>query len=389
MKKLFVCLLSAIMLLTCISLPVSASYVTDAETFNPVGRVEMVWDANASEHLDVTDGDMSDWADAGYSFVTIMPENMVSWVGNSDTELDPGMPENWSISTYFVADADYLYVGFYTVDDKFIYADNGAIYNGDAFQVSVDFGGLLGQIIEEDPESFTNQSNVFYSFSCVEDGAPLVFVRQCSDNDGVMSEEEVAGAARKTNDGWSAEFRMSWQQLYDDFAWKAYADGVTFEYGPDHDFYINCALYYISRDDESRAPIWAACTGTGETVTSTPADSGIKLVLPYAEDRHLNCTGITNISDSENEESTAAPETEAATVAPETKDPETTAEPETEAPDTDATDTDAAIDTNGGEGTAANTDTEKTDGGCSSVVGFGAVAVLAAAAAFVALKKKD
>ena len=105
MKKLFVCLLSAIMLLTCISLPVSASYVTDAETFNPVGRVEMVWDANASEHLDVTDGDMSDWADAGYSFVTIMPENMVSWVGNSDTELDPGMPENWSISTYFVADA--------------------------------------------------------------------------------------------------------------------------------------------------------------------------------------------------------------------------------------------------------------------------------------------
>lgn len=113
------------------------------------------------------------------------------------------------------------------------------------------------------------------------------------------------------------------------------------------------------------------------------------MVLPYAKDRHLNCTGITNISDSENEESTAAPETEAATVAPETKDPETDAEPETEAPDTDAADTDAAIDTNGGEGTAANTDTEKTDGGCSSVVGFGAVAVLAAATAFVALKKKE
>ena len=139
MRKKLVGFLALAMLLTLAALPVSAGYVTDEATFTPVGRVEMVWDADASEHLDVTDGDMSDWADAGYSFNTIMPENMVSWVGGSDSNPDAGMPANWSISTYFVADADYLYIGFYTVDDQFIYASNGSIYDGDAFQFSVDF----------------------------------------------------------------------------------------------------------------------------------------------------------------------------------------------------------------------------------------------------------
>ena len=378
MKKLFVCLLVVIMLSACIAIPVSALYVTDEETFAPVGRIEMVWDANASEHLDVTDGDMSDWAEAGYSFVAIMPENMVSWVGNSDMELDPGMPENWSISTYFVADADYLYIGFYTVDDKFVYADNGSIYNGDAFQVSVDFGGLLGQIIEEDPDFVGNHSNIFYSFSCVEDGAPLVFVRQCSDNDGIMSEEEAIGAARKTRDGWSAEFRMSWQQLYDDFEWKAWADGVQFDYGPENDFYINCALYYISRDDESRVVTWAAGTGTCETITSTPIDSGIKLVLPYAEDRHINCTGIT---DGKQEPAT---ETEAPTDTLDTEVPVTEA-PVTEAPVTVAPETEVSVT----ENYISTEATAVTEEGCSSVVNFGVAAVLAAATAAVALRKKN
>ena len=162
MRRIQVCLLALALLLSIAAIPVSAGFVTSEDTFTPVGRVEMVWDEKASEHLDVTDGDMSDWASAGYSFNTVMPENMVSWVGGSDSNPDSGMPANWSISTYFVADADYLYIGFYTVDDQFAYASNGAIYDGDAFQFSVDFGGLLGDIIESDPDSVSGQSNIFY-----------------------------------------------------------------------------------------------------------------------------------------------------------------------------------------------------------------------------------
>lgn len=371
MRKKLVGFLALAMLLTLAALPVSAGYVTDEATFTPVGRVEMVWDADASEHLDVTDGDMSDWADAGYSFNTIMPENMVSWVGGSDSNPDAGMPANWSISTYFVADADYLYIGFYTVDDRFIYASNGSIYDGDAFQFSVDFGGLLGDKLEENADLVVNQANIFYSFACVSDGAPLVIVRQNSDNDGVMPAEQAEGAAMKTHDGWSAEFRISWQQMFDDFEWKAWAEGVQFYYGPENDFYINCALYYLSRDDESRNVTWAACSGNGE-LTWSPRDSGIKLVLPYAEDRQMNCTGITNIKPEETSapETTVAPET---TAAPETKAPETTATPETKAPETTVAATDALVENNGG---------------CASVMGMGIAGVMMAAAAAVALKKK-
>ncbi len=70
-----------------------------------------------------------------------------------------------------------------------------------------------------------------------------------------------------------------------------------------------------------------------------------------------------------------------------TEAPETTAEPETEAPETEAATQAPAADTGAsGETTAAATTEEE---GCASVIGMSAVAVLAAAAAFVALKKKD
>ena len=370
-KRFLICLLAMAMLLTLTAFPASAGYVTDADTFSPVGLVDMVWDAQASEHLDVTDGDMSDWANAGYSFNVIMPENMFSWVGGSDDNPDAGMPANWSISTSFVADADYLYIGFYTIDDKFVYASNGAIYDGDAFQLSVDFGGLLGQKIQEDPDSVMGQSNIFYSFACVADGAPLTIVRQCSDNDGVMPEDQAVGAAMKTPSGWSAEFRISWQQLYEDFAWKAWAEGTQFYFGPDNDFYINCALYYISRDDESRVPTWAACSGKGE-LTWTPRDSGIKLVLPYAEDRQMNCSGVTNIKP----EPTEAPQTEAPTEVPTEAPTEAPTESLTEMPTEAPTEapTQAPVENNHG---------------CNSVMGTATVALMMAVAAAMVLKKKD
>ena len=74
-------------------------------------------------------------------------------------------------------------------------------------------------------------------------------------------------------------------------------------------------------------------------------------------------------------------------MAPVTEAPETEA-PETEAPETNAPAVDTgAVDT-GVAGTTATTEAP-VETGCASVVGFGAVAVLAAAAAAVALKKKD
>ena len=68
-------------------------------------------------------------------------------------------------------------------------------------------------------------------------------------------------------------------------------------------------------------------------------------------------------------------------------EPETTKAPETQAPETNAPETNATTEAGTSAGTSATT--EPVEGGCASVVGFGAVAVLAAAAAAVVLKKKD
>ena len=74
-----------------------------------------------------------------------------------------------------------------------------------------------------------------------------------------------------------------------------------------------------------------------------------------------------------------------------TKAPETTAAPKTEAPETDPVevDTNAPTDTGAGNNSTETTGAAGGEGGCSSVIGFGAVVVLVAVAASVALKKKD
>jgi len=71
-----------------------------------------------------------------------------------------------------------------------------------------------------------------------------------------------------------------------------------------------------------------------------------------------------------------------------TKAPETTAAPKTEAPETEPAAVDTGAADTGAAGTTATTEAP-VESGCASVVGFGAVAVLAAAAAAVVLKKKD
>ena len=139
----------------------AAYTIGSAEDFYPVGKVDIIWDPDAADKLDLTDGDMNDWAAAGYKYVTIGPENMISWCGFGDKVaehngqggyLDPGMPEGWNITAFFVADSNYLYVGYYVTDPDFCYGTTQNYYNGDAFQIAVDFGGKLGEKVEQDPD---------------------------------------------------------------------------------------------------------------------------------------------------------------------------------------------------------------------------------------------
>ena len=380
MKKIFAILITVAMLLAMGTVLAAAElpdvpwtpggYSTDAEDFTPAGDFAITWDTEASKKLDLSDGDMADWAAAGYNMVTIDASNMVHWVKD-----DVGVPEGWQISTYFVADSDWFYIGFFVTDPAFAYGQPNQ-YNGDAFQVCIDFGGRLGDMLKNDPDSVGNPKNIFYSFSCAEDGAPIQIMRQESDQDGWLSEENgdgVKGAARATETGWSAEFALSWQQLYDDYSWKSWEDPNIY-IGGDQDLplKIGCCLYYLDRSETNGGINWAAGSTNGiadddgvPQVSWTAYDNGLNLSLAYQDGMTFSCDKIIALDKTQ------------------TIPPDTTAE-ETEAPTQAPAQTEAATNAATNAGT-----TEQPTEGCSSVVGFGAMAILAAAAAAVVLKKKD
>ena len=397
MKKIFAIVLTLAMLLSLgaimasAELPAGISFtpgkygVENADDFEPVGDMAIQWDKDAATKLTL-DGEMGTDEWAAYTNTTIDASNMVSWVGDPTTA-----PANWQITTYFVADSEWLYIGFYVVDPDFHYC-TAQQRNGDNFQICIDFGGKLGQKVEEDPDNLTNPKNIFYSFGCVEDGAPIEIQRQESDNDGWLSEATaedgeptVKGAAKKTETGWSAEVALSFQMLYDDYEWKAWEeDSKIYVGGKNGPLKIGCCLYYLNysnitnEDGSTKVDIdWAAGTTNGiaddagvPQVSWTCYDNGVNLTLDITDDVTFASDDIVILGEGETEPPTEEDEeepTEAPTAAP--------TDAPTEAP------TDAPTD--------APTEPVVDEGGCASVVGFGAVAVLAAAAAAFVLKKKD
>ena len=395
MKKIFAIVITFAMILSMGAMLVNAELpegigfaagkygVENAEDYSTVGDIALTWDPDASKKLDLSDGDMSDWAAAGYNMITIDASNMVSWVGDHTTA-----PAGWNINTYFVIDPDYLYIGFYVTDPAFAYATAAQGYNGDAFQVCIDFGGKMGDQIKEDPTVLSNPKNIFYSFSCVADGAPLEIQLQESDQDAMLSEangDGVKGSASATETGWCAEFALSLDMMFEHYKWKAWDDDAKIYVGSDLKipFKIGCCLYYLDRSESAGDIHWAAGSTNGiaddagvPQVSWTAYDNGINLILEYQEDLHFTSEGIVVVPLTETTpEETEAP-TEPETDAPET-DPETAA-PETKAPETEAPATDAP---------ATEAPTTEAEGGCGSVIGFSAIAILAAAAAAIALKK--
>lgn len=414
MKKIIaiICVIAMLMSMAAITVVAwdGAAYtIGSAEEFYPVGQIDITWDPDASKKLDLTDGDMADWAEAGYSVTTIGPENMISWTGFGDKVkdhngqggyLDPGMPEGWNISSYFVADENYLYVGFYVTDPDFCYGTTQNYYNGDAFQIAIDFGGKLGEKVEQDPDSLTNQKNIFYSFCCIEDGLPLEFHRQESDMDGLISEENgdgVKGAARATLTGWSAEFAMSWEQLYNDYVFKAaWGENPTIYMGgvDNKPLKIGISLYYLDRSAGKPGANgiynWGAGTlngmvdETGMPICNwTPAENGIKLEMPVQDGMELNCFGIKILGEDETEgDGDEFDVTEPPTV--EVTEPVT--EAPTETPTEEIPETEAPTEPEGTEKPEEVT-TAPEKQGCGSVLGISSVIILAAAA--YVLKKKS
>jgi hypothetical protein len=183
------------------------------------------------------------------------------------------------------------------------------MYNGDAIQLALDFDGRLGDLLKIDPDSMVGSvRNLFYSFSCEGDGKPIRIMRQESEQDGWLSEangDGVKGAAKKTENGWSVELALSWQQLYDDYCFKAWEDPKIYIGGSaERPLKIGCCLYYLNRDKTAGDVLWAA--GAIEEwknddglpcVSWTPYDNSMMWVVPYEEGVPFGCDGIVDIGD--------------------------------------------------------------------------------------------
>ena len=427
MKKLFLFALICALVLSLCSLSAVAEIDLDAwglsytpgyyagesgDAFSPVGEARVLWDPDVSAKTDMSDGDVSDWKVLGCTPLTIGENQMVSWVGGENGVRDPGMPAAWGIEFYFMADADYLYLIFDVTDSDFVYGNDKGPYNGDAIQLSIDFGARLEETMEYNPDDMVNPKGIFYSFSCEGDGAPVRIMRQESDNDGIITEangDGVKGATRKTEKGWSAEVALSWQQLYDDYSWKSWDDKKLYVGGiANYSLDVGMALLYHNRTETAGDITWAASTTRGLTdgngtplLSWTAVDNGIHLEIPVDEDVSFNCDGIAKIyvfetiptppeaactepvwePDTEPLEEwvTELPEFEYSTY-PITPLPPVSYETE-EVSEVEYVSEADSLDP------ALEAVLEKY--GCSASAGFGVMALLTVAAAFVVLKKKD
>ena len=431
MKKILAIALSVAMILSLGILSIFADCVGwygDPDAFEPVDpSLELTWVPDAATALDLGDCSLDDWAALNLPVVTVTRENVVAWIN------DGYVPENFQLNAQFAADKDFLYVAFNIVDDDVRFSNpvadpldpsNLVNYNtGDLFQLNIDFGNKIKWTMENNPEAaeeMTNLKAVFYSFGIIGDGEDVYISVQESDEDRILGPGDAVnvnpdrvdidpdnitdtgtkGKTWLTEDGWAAEFCLPFSEMFYDFCFKSYADGWNAMVGnsltidENHPLEIGIGLYNLDwQNADPDNGVLGGLAGayglhagdnidedTGRPiVTWGPDDLCTKLVLAYVDGMEFTSPYL------------LTPEKEALETIEET-DPETTVE--TEAP----TETETKVET---EAPKAETEAPKTetkapeteapaaDEGCASVVGFGAVAVLTAAAAAVVLKKKD
>ncbi len=380
----------------------SGNWVTSQDDFATLDSVNIAWDEQMAEKI-TFDGNMDDWVATGLSPYKIEPRNMVSWVGGSADGTDPDMPENFSVTYYVAADPYYLYIGFYVVDDDVVIGDNATSYNGDAFQVCLDFGGVLTKLVKEDPDlAGDNPKNVFYSFSMIQNTAgelqPMqIMVQENGDDEGnnLLDTQDpdsgAKGAYGLTEDGWCAEFALSWERLYYDFSYKTYTenpeDQITVFFGPDQDFVMGGCIYYLNKNQD-KGVIWAAGTTAGETrddgvtpvVTWTAYDNSLNMVLKYKDGMEFpNVPNVVILEEG----------TQDIEIPTQAEDPTEESDVKTEAPTDPVTEAATEASTAASTEKASETTADSDDDGCASVVAGGTIAVvLSAMAAAVALKKK-
>ena len=274
--------------------------VTDengAAVFAPVGNVKLTVNSNLSRIVTL-DGDFTDWEGFVYRKLIVSPNNTVSHEGKG---IESVMPMDFRMATYVATDQHWLYFGFEIIDEHFIYASGVTSFDGDAISLSFDLGNKLREVYDDVPHLISNPRPISYTFSCTEDGKDLIILKENTDeNDGLLSYEDsgsIRGVAKKTEQGWSAEFAIMWQQIFDDNECKydhyfGPYEVAVYDINP---LQLGCGITYIARDGSDQRDItWMATTSRG-TLTYSPLDCGINFWMPFYPVRpetRIDCNGI-------------------------------------------------------------------------------------------------
>ena len=294
----FVTALLAILLAFAMMLGMVTVTASAAGNFEACGEQSITWDADAKDKITL-DGDLSDWNSAGYQHHEITMDNLVLF----DHVPNNTMPAGFQINTSYVADADNLYVAFYVVDDNVNTSGDLLQYgSGDSFQIAIDFNNAAKDLMESDPEYFNtisaNPETIFYSF-CYAEAGEILIVRQNKKGDEAEALNESLGAwgkCSKTNEGWCAEFALSWQMLYEDFTFKSFvANDYAAVIDGETPLQMGVFLSYINAIDGMGAKGAAGTFITEDCKSSDgilPTENGLTLTMEYEEGMTFNCTGI-------------------------------------------------------------------------------------------------
>lgn len=378
MKKI-ICMILAILLISSASVMIASAEVV--EGWEMAGDITAPFVANAEE-LITFDGDFSDMIAAGANSMTLDRLNMCAWAGE--------VPEKWSIEFYTLADAEYLYIGFWIKDEFVSYNKQDDYLFSDAFQMGLDF---LDMNEENDLDV------VFYSFGLQEtEDIQLVLDKQRARRDADViyysdDAKEVRGCAildaidEGNATGWKAEFAFSWEMLLDDLNYKLAAEQKeTVEaFDLKNGITIDMLLAYVDHTGYGFDTVTNAFATTSKWEPKEGIDWSTTRFF-YAENAGLSIKVKTEdsviINCADNREEDTDEETSSTEEATSTGD-ETTTEL--------TTTTEAATTTTvAAETTVATTDKPKNNDkpGCKSVVTGALVLLTSISLAGVALKKK-
>ena len=373
-------LVAAVMLLSALSVTVSASDDTPYDAFADYGQ--QTFNVPPSEGIKI-DGVVSEGEYACAPIEVNKDSEGMNWMdwtkaGFPEEEIPEILP--YSIKYYVTYDENGLYVAAEIVEASlYTRADNKIdIWGLDSLEVDVSVDAY-GDIPDGTFTQAFMLDRVRATYALWDDGSGVltpVGVCYTASSYGLyrVNEDMPEGSYMVTR---NEDKQLTTYEMF--FGW----DDLYMEKNVPQKVFMNFQLHLgDGRYLDYVADGYIACLGGLRYACRLSDDEKAELGTNNGMALHIFNLGASEDSTDEvTEAPTDAPETEAPTAAPETEAP--TAAPETQAPETEAPT--AAPETQA----PAGSDTEPTKSGCGSAIGFSAVAVLAAAAAAVALAKKN